>query len=61
MCPLILVGEGVVEVGERCGAGEIYGIYFLQHLPRFGGVVEVKVDPSNFNWRRCGTGGGEVW
>ena len=21
--PLILVGEGVVEVGERCGAGEI--------------------------------------
>ena len=38
-----------------------YSIYFLQHLPRFGGVVEVKVDPSNFNWRRCGTGGGEVW
>ena len=23
VCPLILVGEGVVEVGERCGAGEI--------------------------------------
>ena len=38
-----------------------YSIYFLQHLPCFGGVVEVKVDPSNFNWRRCGTGGGEVW
>ena len=36
-----------------------YSIYFLQHLPRFEGVVEVH--PSNFNWRRCGTGGGEVW
>ena len=32
-------------------------IYFLQPLPRFGGVVEVEVDPSNFNWRS----GGEVW
>ena len=38
-----------------------YGIYFLQHLPRVGGVVEVQVDPSNFNWRRHGRGGGEVW
>ena len=38
-----------------------YRIYLLQHLPRFGGVVEVKVDPSNFNWRRCVRGGGEVW
>ena len=28
--------------------------YFLKHLPRFGGVVEVAVDPSNFNWRRWG-------
>ena len=25
-----------------------YSIYFLQHLPRFGGVVEVEVDCSNF-------------
>ena len=25
-----------------------YSIYFLQHLPRFGGVVEVEVDSSNF-------------
>ena len=24
-----------------------YSIYFLQHLPRVGGVVEVQVDPSN--------------
>ena len=38
-----------------------YSTYFLQHVPCFGGVVEVKVDPSNFNWRRCVTGGGEVW
>ena len=38
-----------------------YSIYFLQHLPRVGGVVEVEVDPSNFNWRRHSTGGGEVW
>ena len=37
-----------------------YSIYFLQHIPHFGGVVEVQVDPSNFNWRRCGRGGGEV-
>ena len=36
-------------------------IYFLQDLPRFWGVVEVEVQPSNFNWRRCGRGGGEVW
>ena len=36
-------------------------IYFLQHLPHFWGVVEVEVQPSNFNWRRCGRGGGEVW
>ena len=33
--------------------------YFLQPLPLFWGVVEV--DPSNFNWRRHGRGGGEVW
>ena len=38
-----------------------YSIYFLQHLPRFGGVVEVEAHPSNFNLRRCGTGRGEVW
>ena len=37
-----------------------YSIYFLQHLPRFGGVVEVEVDPSNFNWRRWGRGVVEV-
>ena len=36
-------------------------IYFLKCLPRFEGVVEVEVDPSNFNWRRRGRGGGEVW
>ena len=34
-----------------------YGIYFLQTLPCFGGVVEVEVCPSNFNWIRRGTGG----
>ena len=34
-----------------------YSLYFLQDLPRFGGVVEVEVDPSNFNWRRRGRGG----
>ena len=38
-----------------------FSIYFLQPLPRFGGVVEVEVYPSNFNWRRHGRGGGEVW
>ena len=38
-----------------------YNIYFLQPLPRFAGVVEVEVHPSNFNQRRRGTGGGEVW
>ena len=38
-----------------------YSISFLQHLPRFWGVVEVEGDPSNFNWRRRGRGGGEVW
>ena len=37
-----------------------YSIYFLQHVPRFRGVVEVAVDPSNFNWRRRGRGGREV-
>ena len=26
-----------------------YSIYFSKHVPRFGGVVEVEVDPSNFN------------
>ena len=31
-----------------------YNISFLQPVPRLGGVVEVKVDPSNFNWRRSG-------
>ena len=41
-------GRGVVEAR--------YSIYFLQTLPRFGGVVEVEVHPSNFNWRRCGRG-----
>ena len=38
-----------------------YSVYFLQPVPRFGGVVEVEVDPSNFNSRRRGRGGGEVW
>ena len=38
-----------------------YSIYFLQHLPRFWVVVEVEIHPSNFNWRRRGRGGGEVW
>ena len=37
-----------------------YSIYFLQHLPHFGGVVEVEVHSSNSNWRRRGRGGGEV-
>ena len=37
-----------------------YSIYFLQPVPRFGGVVEVEVDPSNFNWRMWGRGGVEV-
>ena len=32
------------------------GIYFLQTAPRFWGVVEVEVDPSNFNRRRWGIG-----
>ena len=41
--------RGVLEVR--------YSIYFLQHLPCFGGVVEVEVDPSNFNWTRRGRGG----
>ena len=26
-----------------------YSIYFLQPVPCFRGVVEVEVDPSNFN------------
>ena len=38
-----------------------YGLYFLQPVPRFGGVVEAEVHPSNFNWRRRGRDGGEVW
>ena len=38
-----------------------FSIYFLQSLPHFGGVVEVEVCPSNFNWIRHGRGGGEVW
>ena len=37
-----------------------YSIYFLEPLPRFWGVVEVEVDPSNFNWRWWGTGVVEV-
>ena len=37
-----------------------YSIYFLKHRPRFWGVVEVEVDPSNFNWRRLGRGVVEV-
>ena len=37
-----------------------HSIYLLPHLPRFGGVVEVEVDPSNFNWRRWGRGVVEV-
>ena len=52
---MVGMGRGVVEVR--------YSIYFLQHLPRFGGVVEVELDPSNFSWRRlvevgerCGRG-----
>ena len=38
-----------------------YSIYFLKCLPRFEDVVEVEVHPSNFNGRRRGRGGGEVW
>ena len=38
-----------------------YSIYFLQHLPCFWGVVEVEIHPSNFNWRRRGRVGGELW
>ena len=34
-----------------------YSMYYLQCLLRFGGVVEVEVQPSNFNWRRRGRGG----
>ena len=37
-----------------------YSIYLLQTLPRFGGVVEVEVDPSNFNRTRWGRGVVEV-
>ena len=37
-----------------------HSIYFLQTLPCFGGVVEVEVDPSNFNRRRWGRGVVEV-
>ena len=37
-----------------------YSIYFLQHVPCFGGVVEVEVDPSDFNRTRCGRGVVEV-
>ena len=45
-------GRGVVEV--------TYIIYFLQPVPSFRGVVEVEVDPSNFNWRMWGRGVVEV-
>ena len=38
-----------------------FSLYLLQSLPHFGGVVEVEVCPSNFNWIRHGRGGGEVW
>ena len=31
-----------------------YSIYYLQGLLRFGGVVEVEVQPSNLNWGRRG-------
>ena len=31
-----------------------YSISFLQPVPRLGGVVEVEVNPSNFNRRRWG-------
>ena len=37
-----------------------YSIYFLQTLPRFRGVVEVEVDPSDFNRTRWGRGVVEV-
>ena len=37
-----------------------YSIYFLQTLPRFGGVVEVEVCPLKFSWRRRGRGGEDV-
>ena len=37
-----------------------YSIYFLQPVPRFRGVVEVEVDPSNFDWRMWGRGVVEV-
>ena len=33
-----------------------YSIYFLQHLPRFWGVVQVEIHPSNL----IGEGGVEV-
>ena len=49
---MILIGEGVVEVR--------YSIYILQPVPHFRVVVEVEVDPSNFNWRRWGRGVVEV-
>ena len=45
-------GRGVVEV--------TYIIYFWQPVPSFRGVVEVEVDPSNFNWRMWGRGVVEV-
>ena len=35
-------------------------VYFLQTLPRFGGVVEVEVYPITFSWRRRDRGGVEV-
>ena len=35
-------------------------VYFLQTLPRFGGVVEVEVYPINFSWRRRDRGGGQL-
>ena len=38
-----------------------YSIYFLEHVPRFWGVVEVEVYPISSSWRRRGRGGVEVW
>ena len=56
----MIVIDGLVLHG---GAGEIASrenfLQDLEPLPGFGGMVEVNC--SNFNWRRHGRGGGEVW